>query len=131
MAYPNCTINDGSYGTFLAANAISLYQRCKFVTPASGDGKPSIDVCGVTERGNVIAMQPIAQGEYGTVRFLNAPGEQFGLAIGTIAVADAVYTDVTGKFSNASHDSNVIVGKCTSAGYDGGPFTWTPQISAA
>lgn len=131
MAYPNCTINDGSYGTFLASEAITLYQRCKFVAPASSDGKPSLAVCGVTERGDVIAMQPIASGEYGTVKFLASPGEQFGQSIGTIAVAGLVYSDVTGFFSGASHDSNVVVGVATSAGADGGPFTWIPRIPAA
>lgn len=131
MAYPNATINDGSYGTFLASEAVTLYQRLKFVTGSSPDGKPSLAVCGVTERGDCIAMQPIASGEYGTVKFLNSPGEQFGQAIGTIALGGAVYSDVTGFFSGASHDSNVIVGVCTSAGYDGGPFTWIPRIPAA
>ncbi len=131
MAYPNATINDGSYGTFLAAAAITLYQRVKFVAPASPDGKPSIDVCGVTERGDGIAMQPIASGEYGVIKFLVSPGEQFGQAIGTIAVGGAVYSDVTGFFSGASHDSNVLIGVATSAGADGGPFTWIPRVAAA
>jgi hypothetical protein len=131
MAYPNCTINDASYGTFLANEAITLYQRLKFITGSSGDGKPSLAVCGVTEKGDCIAMQPIASGDYGTVRFLNAPGEQFGQSIGTIALGGDVYTDVTGFFSGASHDSNVLIGRCTSAGADGGPFTWITRPATA
>ena len=127
MAYVNATINEGSYGTFLANEAITLYQRLKFITGASADGKPSLAVCGVTEKGDCIAMQPIASGSYGTVRFLNAPGEQFGISSGTIALGGDVYTDVTGKFSGASHDSNVIIGRATTAGYDGGPFTWVTR----
>lgn len=131
MAYPNATINDGSYGTFLASGAINLYDRVKFVTGSSPDGKPSIAVAGITERGDAIAMQPIADGEYGTVKFLNSPGEQFGNSVGSIALGGVVYTEANGDFGGTSHDSNLAVGVCTSAGYDGGPFTWIPRIPAA
>ncbi len=131
MAYPNCTINQGGEGTFLASAAITLYQRCKFVTGSSADGKPSLAVAGVTERGDCIAMQPIASGEFGTVRFLNAQGEQFGNSNGSIALGGDVYTDALGAFKGAAGSSAVIVGTATSAGYDGGPFTWIPKIPAA
>lgn len=131
MAYPNCTLNEGGYGTFLASEAITLYQRVKFVTGSSGDGKPSLAVAGVTERGDAIAMQPIASGAYGTVRFLNAQGEQFGIASGTIALGGTVRTAAAGAFRTDSASSNVVVGVATSAGYDGGPFTWIPLIPAA
>lgn len=131
MAYPNCTINEGGYGTFLASEAISLYQRVKFVTGSSVDGKPSLAVCAIGERGDAIAMQPIASAAYGTVRFLNAQGEQFGLASGTIALGATVYTAATGKFATASGGGALAVGVATTAGYDGGPFTWIPRIPAA
>ncbi len=131
MAYPNCTINDGGYGTFLATETINLYDRVKFVAPASPDGKPSISIAGITERGDAIAMQPIASGEYGTVRFLNAQGEQFGNSVGTIAVGGSVYTEAAGDFGGTSHDSNLKVGVATSAGADGGPFSWIPLVPAA
>lgn len=131
MAYPNATINDGGYGTFLASEAITLYQRLKFVTGSSADGKPSLAVAGITDRGDAIAMQPIASGEYGTVRFLNAQGEQFGNANGTIALGGDVWTDALGAFKAATGSSAVLVGRATTAGYDGGPFTWIPLVPAA
>lgn len=131
MAYVNATINEGSYGSFLANEAIALYQRLKFITGASADGKPSLAVCANTERGDCIAMQPIASGAYGTVRFLNAPGEQFGNSSGTIALGGDVYTDTLGAFSAVTSGGNLKVGRATTAGFDGGPFTWIPLIPAA
>lgn len=131
MAYPNATINDGGYGTFLASGAINLYDRVKFVTGTSPDGKVSVAVAGITERGDAIAMQPIADGEYGVVRFLNSQGEQFGNCNGTIAQGGAVWTDALGHYKAATGSSAVLVGVATSAGADGGPFTWIPLIPAA
>lgn len=131
MAYPNCTINEGGYGSFLASEDIDLYQRVKFVTGSSADGKPSLAVAAIGERGDAIAMQPIASGKQGTVRFLNAQGEQFGLASGTIALGATVYTAADGAFSAASGGGALAVGVATVAGADGGPFTWIPRIPAA
>lgn len=131
MAYVNATINEGSYGSFLANEAITLYQRLKFVAGSSPDGKPSLAVCANTERGDCIAMQPIASGAYGTVRFLNAPGEQFGQSAGSIALGGSVYTDALGTFSATTSGGNLKVGVATTAGYDGGPFTWIPLVPAA
>lgn len=131
MAYVNATINEGGFGTFLANEAITLYQRLKFITGASPDGKPSLAVAGATERGDCIAMQPIASGAYGSVRFLNAQGEQFGNSNGTIALGGDVYTDALGAFTTTSGGGNLLVGRATTAGFDGGPFTWIPKIPAA
>jgi hypothetical protein len=131
MAYDNATINEGGYGSYLASEAITLYQRLKFVTGSSPDGKPSLAVAAIGERGDCIAMQPIASGAYGTVRFLNAQGEQFGQASGTIALGGDVYTAASGAFSAASGGGALLVGRATTAGYDGGPFTWIPKIPAA
>jgi hypothetical protein len=97
MAYVNATINEGGFGSFIATEAITLYQRVKFVTTAlaAGDGKVGLAVAGATERGDAIAMQPIDSGAFGTVRFLNAQGEQFGQATEAIALGGAVYTDAS------------------------------------
>lgn len=131
MAYPNLTINEGSFGTFLASADIALYQRLKFVTGASADGKPSLAVASHTERGDAVAMQPIASGAYGTVRFLNAPGEQFGNSNGTIALGGDVFTDDLGAYAGVQPSGGLLVGRCTSAGFDGGAFTFIPKIPAA
>lgn len=132
MAYVPCQINDGSYGTFQAAADITLYQRCKFTNAASAlDGKAKITPCAIGERGDVIAMQPIASGEFGTVRFLNAGGEQYGQASGSIGVGVAVYTAATGLYSAASGGGALLVGTSTTEGFDGGPFTWIPNTPAA
>jgi hypothetical protein len=131
MSYVNATINESGWGTFLASADITLYQRLKFVTGSSVDGKPSLAVAAHTERGDAIAMQPIASGNYGSVRFLNAPGEQFGNANGTIALGADVFTDDLGAFNAVQPSGGLLVGRATSAGFDGGPFTWVTKIPAA
>lgn len=133
MAYVNCTINEGGFGSFLASEAISIYQRVKFVTGASADGKPSLAVAAITERGDAIAMQPIASGAYGTVRFLNAQGEQYGLCVAgqTIALGGDVYTAATGQYGSSSAGGALLVGRATSVAYSGGVFTWIPKVPAA
>lgn len=131
MAYPNCTINEGGFGTFQATGAINIYDRCKFTTPADADGKAKISVAAIGERGDVIAMQPIADGAFGTVRFLNAQGEQFGNATEAIAVGGDVYTAANGDFSTTSGGGALLVGRATSAAAALGPFTWIPKIPAA
>jgi hypothetical protein len=133
MAYVNATINEGGFGSFIATEAITLYQRVKFVTTAlaAGDGKVGLAVAGIAERGDAIAMQPIASGDFGTVRFLNAQGEQFGQATEAIALGGAVYTDALGNFSTTAGGGALLVGVATSAGYALGPFTWIPKIPAA
>lgn len=131
MAYPNVTINEGGFGSFQASEAISIYQRCKFVAPASGDGKPQLAVAAIGERGDCIAMQPIASGAVGTVRFLNAQGEQFGLAVEAIAVGGDVYTAALGKYSTSSGGGALLVGRATCAAATGGAFSWIPKTPAA
>lgn len=124
MAYPNCTINEGTNGSFLASEAIGLYDRVKFVTGSSPDGKPSLALAGATDRAIGVAMQPIASGAYGTIRFLNAPGEQFGNCVGTVALAALIYAAASGDVSGSSAGGALLIGQATTAGYDGGPITY-------
>lgn len=131
MAYPNVTINEGGFGSYECAATVALYTRCKFATSASSDGKAKITPAAVGERGNVIAMAPGGTGDQITVRFLNAEGEQFGIASGDIGVGVPVYTAADGQYSAASGGGAVLVGLSTTAGYDGGPFSWIPNIPAA
>ena len=132
MAYPNATINEGDFGTFWvdAAGAVTLYQRVKFSTTAAADNKPTLVVAGVTDRGNAIVMAPAAASTPTVVRFLNAQGEQFGQASGTIGIGVAVYTAALGVYS-ATQGSGLLAGISTTAGYDGGPFTFLPIVAAA
>ena len=139
MAYVNATININGYDTFQsdAAAAIALYQRCHFSTTADNNGaKPTLLVSGIADRATVIAMEPIAIStatvfNFGTCRFLNAQGEQYGLASGTIGVGAAVYSAASGKLSTSSGGGAILLGIATSAGYDGGPFTWLPETPIA
>jgi hypothetical protein len=129
MAIKNKTINDGSYGSYMAdpgQAAIGIYIRCKFVDSAGAtkDGSPYLQVAGVAERADVITMQPIAAGAYGTVKFANSPGEQFGIASGAIALAAAVNGAALGKV--ASGGAGALIGKATSIAVDGKPFTYLP-----
>ncbi len=131
MAYPNKTINETGFGSYLAAAAIAIYLRCKFVTPAGVDGKASINVCDIADNADVVAMVPIASGAYGAVSYLNRGGEQYGIASGTIAVGAPVYTAALGKVSAASGGGALLVGKATCAGYDGGVVTYAPVMGGA
>jgi hypothetical protein len=130
MAYPNKTINDGPYGSFMAdpeGSALGIYTRCKFVTSsATPDGKPILQLASATEVAQVVLMQPIAAGAYGTVKFINCGGETYGQMTGNIALAAALYAAANGKVSSSSAGSALFVGTTTSTGNDGGPVTYTP-----
>lgn len=136
MAYVNCTIDQGGFGSFQvdAAGALSLYQRVKFTTTpntADGSGKPTIVACAATERAIGIVMQPGAVGQVITVRFNNAQGEQFGISSGTIGLGVAVYGAASGAVSAASGGGALLLGIATTPGYDGGPMTYLPSVAAA
>ncbi len=141
MAYPNRTINDGPYGSFMAdptAAALGLNVRCKFVDPSTTspatttpDGKPILQLCSATERADVITLQPIAAGAYGSVKFANAAGENFGVMSGNIATGVAIYGAASGKVSASSGGGALLIGKATSLGADGGGVTYTINIPAA
>ena len=126
MAYPNKSINEGGFGSYLAAAVIAIYLRCKFVAPAGADGKASINVCDIGDNADVVNIAPIASGAYGPVKFLNAPGETYGICVGTIPVGAPVYTAAAGKVSAASGGGALLIGKATCAGYDGGVITYAP-----
>ena len=136
MAYVNKTINDGPYGSFMEdpnGSAIGIYVRCKFAA-ASGatlDGKPILQVCSATERGDVVTMQPIAAGAYGTVKFMNAPGEQYGWMAGNVTEGSAIYAEASGKVGTATAGGALLIGVATSAGSDAGYCTYTPNAAAA
>lgn len=130
MAYPNKTINDGPYGSFMAdpnGSGIGIYIRCKFADPttATPDGKPILQICAGTEVADVVTMQPIAAGAYGTVKFTNAAGEAFGIMSGNIASGTQLYAAANGKVTASSASSALKVGMTTSTGADGGPVTYT------
>jgi hypothetical protein len=139
MAYVNATINQSGFDTFQSdtSNAITLYQRCYFGTTADTNGaKPTLLVAGATNRATVVAMQAISQSTttvsyFGTCRFLNAQGEQFGIASGTITIGATVYAAAAGALSTSSAGGALLAGIATSAGFDGGPFTYMPSPTAA
>lgn len=127
MAYSQCSIVEGGKGSFQASTdaAITLYQRVKFTTTADGAGaKPTIVACAATERAIGVAMQPIAVGAFGTVRLINAPGEQYGIALGSIGLGVALYAAAGGKVSTSSGGGALRVGISTVAASDGGPVTY-------
>jgi hypothetical protein len=126
MAYPNKSINEGGFGSYLAAAALAIYLRVKFVAPAGADGKASLDVAAIGDTADAVTLAPIASGAYGPVKFLNAPGETYGVCVGTIAVGGAVYSAAAGKVSAVSTGGAILIGKATCAGYDGGVITYAP-----
>ncbi len=131
MAYPNKTINEGSFGSFQAAAAILLYQRVKFSATAGSDQKPKIDVAGIADRCIGVAMQPIALGAYGTIKFINSPGEQYGIVQGTVACADLLYSQTLGAVGDATSGGALKCGIATCTGADGGTVTYVPISATA
>lgn len=130
MAYSQCSIVEGGKGSFQAdaAGAISLYQRVKFsTTPDAHGAKPTIVVCGATDRAIGVAMQPIAVGAFGTVRLANAQGEQYGLSLGSIGLGVPVYGAALGAISASSGGGALRCGISTIASSDGGPTTYLPD----
>lgn len=131
MAYPNKVINEGPFDSFQAGEAIALYQRVKFNTTAAGDlsGKPQIVVAGATDRACGVAVQPIASGAYGTIKYINSPGEQFGNCVGSITLGALVYAAAAGALTASSGGGAYVAGTSTSTGANGGTLTYLP-ISA-
>lgn len=127
MAYVNATINQGGFGSFKvdAAGALSLYQRVKFSTTADTQGgKPTIVAAAAADRAVGVVMIPAGVGLFTTIRFLNAQGEQFGIASGTIGLGVLVYSAAAGVLSTVSTGGALLVGISTTPGYDGGAFTY-------
>lgn len=131
MAYPNKTINEGSFGSFQAAATILPYQRVKFTTVAGGDQKPKIDVAGIGDRAIGVAMQPIASGSWGTIKFLNSPGEQYGICTGDITIGVEIYSGALGKVGVATGGGALKCGVSTCTGADGGAVTYVPINATA
>lgn len=117
-SYYNKTIVDGPYGSFQAdpdQADIALYARCKFVSNVSADGQAMLQVCAITEAADCVAMQPIVAGKWGTVKFFNAPGTQFGNATEAISAADVIYSAAAGAVSKSSGSGAVVQGKAVIA----------------
>ena len=139
MAYSNKLINDGPYGSYMAdpnSAAIGIYRRCKFV-PSGGvtsDDTPILQLASATERADVVTMQPIAAGAYGTVKFMNGGGEQFGqlkAGDGGVANGTALYAASSGQVSPSSAGGALLIAMTTMTGADGGIVTYTRNMPAA
>lgn len=132
MAYPNKTINDGPYGSFMAKPgeaALGIYVRCKFTDPTTStpDGSPVLELASATERADVVTLQPIAAGAYGSVKYLNSGGETYGRMVGTVASGTQLYAAASGKVTAASGGGALKVGKTTTTGRDGGAVCYAPH----
>lgn len=132
MAYPNHTINEGSFGSFqLTAADIALNLRVKFDTNAGSDQKPKIVVAGVADRTVGVLMQPGLSGKYATIKFQNAPGEQHGVCAGPITIGALIYSQAAGKVGVATGSGALPIGYATSTGADGGGVTYLPISAVA
>lgn len=130
-SYSNKTINKTDEGTFQAAEAIALYARVKFNTSADSAGKPKLVYADAADVAIGVAMEPIADGAFGLIRFLNAPGEQIGLASGTIGLGVTIYGAADGKLSTSSGGGAKLVGISTTAGANGGTLTYMQSVASA
>lgn len=133
MAYPNKVINEGSFGSYQASEAISLYQRVKWTATVAtdGSGKPKLAVAGATDRACGVAMQPIASGSWGTIKFINSPGEQFANVSGSVTIAALIYAAASGAVTASSGGGAYVVGIATSVGANGGTLTYQPVTAIA
>ena len=129
--YSNKTINILDMGTFQAAEAIALYARVKFNTTPDSSGKPKLVYADAADVAIGVAMEPIADGAFGLIRFLNAPGEQYGLASGTIGLGVAIYGAADGKVSTATGGGAKLVGISTTPGANGGTLTYMQGVASA
>lgn len=134
MAYPNTTILESRFGSFVCdtAGALTIYQRVKFSTAnVDNSGKPTIVAAGATDRAIGVCMQPIAVGLAGTISMLNGPGEQFGIASGPITAGALVYAAASGQVTASSGGGAYLAGIATTNGYDQNPFTYMPLTAIA
>ena len=133
-AYFNKEITDGPYGSFQADPGqadIPIYSRCKFVAGPAADGQPMLQVCGIAEAADCVAMQPIVAGAWGTVKFTNAGGTHFGNATEIIDVGDLVYSAAGGACSKSTGSGAVLQGKCVLAATAGNVFVYCPLAGTA
>lgn len=133
MAYPSKVIQEGSFDSYQTGEAIALYQRVKFSTVEStdGSGKPKILIAAATDRAIGVAMQGGASGAFITIKLLNAPGENFGIAVGTITLGVLVYQAAAGALTAASGGGALVAGVSTSTGANGGTLTYMPLPNGA
>lgn len=136
MAYPNHLMIEGLRDSYMADPdnaAIGIWLRCKLAAEATTkSGEPALVLAAATERGDVVTLQPIAAGAYGTVALMaNGGGTLMGQCVGTIPSGGDVYGAASGKISNSSAGGAVLIGKALTAGADGGYCTWQPIPAAA
>lgn len=127
MAYPNREINEGVMGGFYCSETIPIYSRVCYVAGATPDDVARIALADATDVGIGVAMEPGTVGKYISVRFSNAPGDQFGIAVTSIAQAAPVYAATDGKVTGSSAGGALLLGTAKTAGYGiSGSITYTP-----
>jgi hypothetical protein len=101
--YNSITRIEGGFGTFPVANGTTLTNLTRVKLLSDG----SVAAAGAQE--NAIGVvdslqQKTATVGYVSVRYLNAQGEQFGIAVNsvTINVGDSVYQAASGLLTNVS-----------------------------
>lgn len=134
MAYPNKLIIEGVRDSFMAdpdGSTLGIWLRCKYVNETTTpDGTPALALCSATERAEVVTMQPIAAGAYGTCQQANS-GTLMGQMVGNVSSGNALYGAANGKVTASSGGGAVLVGYATCDGADGGYVTYAPASVAA
>src|SRR6516162_6014504 len=69
------------------------------------------DAAAITDVGDYIALQAIEAAKTGAAASIHGGGKVPAVASGAVAVGDPAYTAASGKFSNTSGSSAVLVGK--------------------
>lgn len=97
--------------TIGAAN-VSKYTRLQ----ASAAG---FVVAGIAAIGDVIVERDALANSVGVAsRATNAPGTQFGIAVGAIAVGDELYAAANGAVSSTQATGAIVIGRAVSAAAD-------------
>ncbi|HWL53861.1 MAG TPA: hypothetical protein VNQ90_15585 [Chthoniobacteraceae bacterium] len=118
---------EGGFRTItVGSSAVDAYLRVKLGT----DGKHT--VCSATDFGDAITDEPIVANGTGTARFVNAPGQQFGIASGAVATAGLkLYAAADGKVSTTQSTTEPLVGISEEAAANGEVVTYTSAANTA
>lgn len=110
---------DGTFSAQLTTTTAAFTR----VTRAS-TGKMTAAATGIKGAGYVVTGG--AADEWVGVRSHSSPGQQVGIAAGTIAVGDAVYTAAAGLIDAVS-TNEILLGHAATAGTVGARITYDPS----
>jgi hypothetical protein len=99
----------------LSAAAVAAYKRIKLGSAGT------YSVCGLTDYGDAVLDVDGAASDTGLrARNLASEGTQLGIASGSVAIGDTLYSAASGCVSSTQGTNAVVVGKAKTAAADTG-----------